>query len=289
MSEQSQSRSQAVFKAVGLDQLGLSEETGTQIVQLRKLIGGLRAHPDSAFLEGLREWYEAAVYDLLDFEPQAKEQAAAPSYTVFPLTHSRGTSTYNLNLNVDKSFGDSVKRIRDFTDVMLDRILQGQFARFVANAASWGLTWRRTRGLPFPHPLPYGSPPPSTPAGQRTEEAAVIEAAWHFSLSAVAPGVDLFIDRFDKEPSGNLWVTGQAFVNLYNDHRNFRIGLNAQALLRSGFDENLWSGTVAHEMLHNLGWNHPVGNYNKSIAMVNYELCIRTATGAIAEDVDFVR
>lgn len=161
---------------------------------------------------------------------------------------------------------------------MLDRVAAGRLRCFVTTARRYGLTWRRSRSLPFPHPLPYMSPPPTTPEGRYVEEGGVIEAALRFPLTRPAPGIDLYINWCSQGSSGNgYWVLGWATVNLYNARRILRINLNAQA--DPQFSDNVWAGTFVHEILHNVGWGHPDGGYVPSVAMVNYDRCIRSATG----------
>jgi hypothetical protein len=179
---------------------------------------------------------------------------------------------------------------------MLARVVQGRTSQFIRNAQAQDapkLT-RRRGNLHFPHPLPYATPPASSVDDQIKEEAAVIAAAFDFPLSLAAPGIALYINHYTVEPNGDYWVLGEATVNLYDDTyaKNpkapyLRITLNGLAFA-ANFSDNTWAGTVAHEIMHNLGWGHPDGSYQVRMAIVNYDHCIRTDAQQelIAEEID---
>jgi hypothetical protein len=161
------------------------------------------------------------------------------------------------------------------TQIGLDRITADQTA-CIRNARANGLSWRRNRGLAFPHPLPYFDPPPTTDLQRYTEEAGVITAALHFPPSTAAPSVELLLYRKDRARIGNSWTLGSADVNHYaGRYRHFHLNLNGRALRDANFSDDTWAATIVHEMLHNLGWGHPDGSYNIKIAIENYEACIR--------------
>ncbi len=93
------------------------------------------------------------------------------------------------------------------------------------------------------------------------------------------PG-SLFIDRQDIQPSGNIWTLGNADINTYtNNGHAFRINLNGLAIGSSStypfkLDRLTWAATIQHEMLHNLGWDHPqFGDATYDTAwMIAYEI-----------------
>jgi hypothetical protein len=280
--------------ASSLDRQRISPETGRELQELRNFIDDLVARANdtpeggSDLSEVLTEWHKGVLEELpqYEIEDEDEESRFERAYTVFPLEHASGGRTYRINVNIDNNFGGLIERVRRTTDIMLERVLAGRTRCFIETARRFGLTprWRRSRSLPFPHPLPYMSPPPTTDEGRFAEEAGVIEAALHFPLSQPAPGINLFINQFSQGPSNGFWVLGSATVNLYNDSRFLRIRLNSRAYPE--FTDNTWAGTIAHEILHNLGWGHPDGVYESRIAIVNYDRCIRRATSRFDEDID---
>jgi hypothetical protein len=73
----------------------------------------------------------------------------------------------------------------------------------------------------------------------------------------------VFIDRQDTQPNGNTWTLGDATVNYYSENNDvFRININglaigSQSTYQFRLDRLTWAAVIQHEMLHNLGWNHP--------------------------------
>lgn len=276
-----------------LDKQRISPESGKEIEQLREFLTDFveraRNAPDENkdIFDALTEWQKSVLENLPQYEIDDDEsEAVERAYTVFPLEQTSGTQTYRVNVHIDNEFGSLIERVRRTTEMMLARVVAGRTACFVKTARRFGLEnrWRRSRSLRFPHPLPYASPPPTTNDGKYTEEAGVIAAAFHFPLSLAAPGIRLEINCFRQGPSGRFWVLGEATVNLYNDRSFLRMKLNARAYSESGFSDNVWAGTIAHEIMHNLGWGHPDGGYDEAKAIVNYDLCVRRAAGLLKED-----
>jgi hypothetical protein len=278
--------------AARLDKQPLSRQTGEDLYKLREFLkdsvsreaGG--SDSDDRVSGLLREWNTAILEDLLEQEIEDEEEALTPRiYTDFQLEQTNGALIYRLHVHIDNAFGALTERVRRTTDLMLARVVAGRSECFVRTARREGLTWRRNRRLPFPHPLPYSSPPPTTDDQIFAEEAGVIAAAFHFALSNPAPGIDLVINHFSQGPSSEgFWVLGSAPVNLYNDTRSLRMRLNARAFPE--FSDNIWAGTVAHEIMHNLGWGHPDGTYIPRIAIVNYDRCVRSADSLFEEEIN---
>ncbi len=277
-----------------LDRQRISPETGRELQELRNFIDDQVARANdtpeggSDLSEVLTEWHKGVLEGLpqYEIEDEDEESRVERAYTVFPLERTSGGRTYRINVNIDNNFGGLIERVRRTTDIMLERVLAGRTRCFIETARRSGLTprWRRSRSLRFPHPLPYMSPPPTTDEGKFAEEAGVIGAAFHFPLSQPAPGIRLMINQFSQGPSNGLWVLGSATINLYNDSRFLRMRLNSRAFPE--FTDDTWAGTIAHEILHNLGWEHPDGTYVSRIAIVNYDRCIRRATSRFDEDTD---
>jgi hypothetical protein len=75
----------------------------------------------------------------------------------------------------------------------------------------------------------------------------------------------LFIDREDiQDTVPNSFTLGKAEIQLYHNANHLRIRLNGKYLnstdpFSKGTDSNVWTGTIMHEILHNLGWDHPNG------------------------------
>jgi hypothetical protein len=281
-----------------LEAEGVDAATGGELEDLRNFVATLMEEDAQGKREGdepfretpegdavsriLAEWHAAVLDSLPQFGLQDEEEAAERAYEEFRLEQTSGSRTYRTLARIDTRFSD-IARVRRTTDLMLRRVTEGRFRCFVSNARRYGLSaaWRRSRSLPFPHPLPYLSPPPATAEGRYAEEAGVIEAALRFAFSRPTPGVQLTIDYADWPPNGNFWTLGSAIVNLYNGRRYLRITLNDRAYPR--FSDDVWAGTIAHEILHNLGWGHPVGGYVGSVAIVNYDWCIRGSTARLEE------
>jgi hypothetical protein len=264
----------------------ISAETGRALEELRAfLITVTETSPEA--LDGIAEWREAFLHSLLRYELEHLTPAteSTRSYKIVPIESTSGNRVYRANLYIDEAFGTQSARVQHNAELMLSRIVAGQTRAFIDTAQEFGLTWRRNRSFPFPHPLPYSSPPPSTAIGRYTEEAMVIAAAFHFPLTLAAPGIKFVINQYTKQSSGHgLWELGFATINLYNDVRFLRINLNQLAF--SHFNDNVWAGVIAHETLHNLGWSHPDGGYDRSKAIVNYEWCVRGGT-AFTRDEEF--
>ena len=266
----------------------VSVDTGTELEELRTFIVNAGEGLDD--WEGVidfADWQEAFLTSIPRFEIEEEDVesrvAADRSYKNFPLESATDKRTYRLNVHIDTKFGDAaIARLRKSCELMLERVVRGRTNCFIATAKKKGLTWRRKTTLAFPHPLPYSSPPPATKEGRYSEEAAVLAAALHFPLSRKKPGIDLHIVAFEKAKVGNSWTMGSATVNLYNDKRVLRTKLNRLAV-EEFKDDDRWAGVIVHEILHNLGWSHPSGSYNLSMAIENYEACIR---GVGARQVD---
>lgn len=227
---------------------------------------------------------------LNNFEPvNAAEVAAiaeAPIYTVTRIEQQSGNRSFGVNLNVDNSFGaEIIARIQGQVSTMISRMLQGQLNAFIARAISInGLERRRNRSLAFPFTLPYITPRPTTLRGRAAEEAAILEAAINYVFTRRTEnsfGVYLYINRRSRDRNRNgKWTTGWADVNSYNRQRYLNIYLNDRAFPQ--FGDNNWTSTIAHEILHNLGWGHGSGNYDRRNVIEIYQFCIRNAQGLIA-------
>ena len=282
--------------ASALDRQRISPKSGREIQELRRFVDevvereGERGEGGAGLADLLTEWRRGVLEDLppYEIEEEDEDERIERAYTVFPLESSSGGRTYRAQVHIDNAFGSLIERVRQTIQLMLDRVVVGRAACFIETAVNSGLTWRRSRSLPFPHPLPYMSPPPTTLRMRAMEEVGVIEAAFRFPLSQAAPGIKLLINQFSQGPSsGGFWVLGSATVNLYNDingTRFLRIRLNSRAYPQ--FSDNTWAGTIAHEVMHNLGWGHPNGVYQPQIAIVNYDRCIRRDERGFVEEID---
>src|SRR5688572_1004903 len=246
-----------------------------ELEELFRLVQNLvESNPD---IPGIGDWHPG-FYEGRPFHKEPAFVARDPDrdYTTHNIDETGGGRTYRVQALIDNRFGTpKTTRIVSSTRSALKAIAVGQTTPFVNTARRYGLTWRRNRTLPFPHPLPYASPPPNTPSGRYAEEAAVIAAAFHFPLSA-STRIKLTVDYFSEGSTNGYWTLGWATVNLYNRLRAFRINLNSAAF--GSFTNSVWSGTIVHEIMHNLGWGHPVGGYDSSKAIVNYDRCVRRAT-----------
>ena len=271
------------------DHQWLSRGTASELNGLRRFLDDLvesynTAEDATGHLAEVGEWADSILLDVPDWEVEPEVAAIDDTdYATFQAPGAAGR--YSLEVKIHKSFGDArIQRIHGITKLMVDRAEAHTTQRFFDRAKQKGLTWRRKRGLPFPHSLPYQSPPPSTAAGRYSEEAAVVSAAVHFVFQKTAKTI-LYI----KSMSASAGVWGQAPVNSYNDEKFLRISLNPAALDANAqaSDKARWASVVAHEILHNLGWGHPKGRYPPSLAIEIYEYCIRVVQGALDEEPDF--
>lgn len=266
-----------------MDEQFLSAGAARDYEELRTLIVSLPGldfvrHAEDLEVKNTALAWQRQLLESFPFEPRRIAVEEAPrTYTDHNLTSTADGRTYRLLLRLDNDFGTLADRVVDCTQAGLDRVTAGQTSCFIETAKKHGLTWRRKVGMTFPHPLPYLDPQPTTNIGRYTEEAAIIAAAFHFPFARPAPAVHLTIDRHDVAPNGNKWVLGSADVNWYADNLAFLIKLNGRAIRDATFTDDTWAATIIHEMMHNLGWGHPFGSYNISMAIENYEACIRGA------------
>jgi hypothetical protein len=237
----------------------------------------------------LSEWAAALLVELPVTEGAADPQSFARTYTTYQLSATSGTRTYRLQVRVDDEFGNLRESLRDRVQTMLDRAVVDQTGRFIARAKAVGMDegWRRSNSSPFPHVLPYLKPAPTAREGKQAEEAGVVTAAVHFALSR--SGMRLDVNQYSQgptiKPSGaKAWSCGYATVNSYNWDQVLVINLNERAIREAGFSNNFWTGTVAHEVLHTLGWGHPNGKYPDDLPIEIWQWCIQTAGGALVEE-----
>jgi hypothetical protein len=242
------------------------------------------AQHDFGGREAALEAWRASARDDVELYPVAQEALERESFRTIPLVHRGAERTYHTHLHLSSAWdeGDLAGRVQQIIQTAFDRIAQGRSEAFVRRAMNnKGLTGRRERSRPFPHPLPYSSTSPSSADAVYAEEAAVLAAALHFPLSRTPPGIEFYVRRFDKRRGlGGGWTRGRAPLDQYNYEQNLLIRLNARALVKGGFDDDEWAGVVAHEVLHNLGWGHGRGDYDEKLAIETYEWCVATPNPA---------
>lgn len=252
-----------------LDRQPVANEDRLELEELAQMLNELWVgrDADEAGYEGWPDYFESVLGGLpvvLDAEvdsDRATFEAAGEIIT------GRHNDKFKLNLHVDQAFGNNVQKVKASAQRMLDQASKGQAPCFYSRAKQKGLTWRRSRNLPFPHPLPYRTPSPTTNEGRYQEEAAVVQAAVQFACTRPTP-TPLHINHF----ADTRRVLGSAIVNLYHRSKLLRIKLNGTHMGQYGHAE--WSSVIAHEILHNLGWGHPKGSYPASLAIEIYQHCI---------------
>ena len=271
-----------------LDHQPLAPADVSEIARLVSWTRALLDKSDEEVSPDLRD-YCTRLLAQLDHEPdEAAAMEKARTYTTYHLTAASEKRNYAVEVRVDDGFGDSKEWVRDRTQTMLNRAVVDQTNRFVVRARSVGmrLKWRRDRTYGFPHTLPYVTPSPDTQDGKSAEEAAVTCAAANFALSRT--GIRLTINAFKKpatvKDGKRYWTGGSATVNLYNSDRALSINLNLTAIKEAKFSTNYWASTVAHEILHNLGWGHPNGSYPSDLPIEIWQWCIETAGQAKITD-----
>lgn len=89
-------------------------------------------------------------------------------------------------------------------------------------------------------------------------------------IKALRSGPTLYINKFDKPISDSFVTRGQAEIDYFYRNNKFSIELNSLALGNGSSypranEQAIWAGTIAHEMLHNIGWRHPVGVYDGTV------------------------
>jgi hypothetical protein len=211
---------------------------------------------------------------LLDTEDHEAE--AANGYKVFNIEATSGQRTYRAEIFLDNDFNDVAEaQVRRALDIMITRMVAGQVRNFIryAEPEPTGLRSRRSRDAKFPVKLPYLSPRPTTIQDQIAEEAGIIEAAVFtaFSSTTQAAPVKAKIVRFYKRDSQ---VMGYAPTHRYYNQRSLYITLNEGKLDGDKRFDEKWAGIMAHEFLHNLGWEHPDGIYTLALPIEIYQACI---------------
>ncbi|HUC79490.1 MAG TPA: hypothetical protein VMR70_01185 [Flavisolibacter sp.] len=231
-----------------------------------------------------------ALENLKEYEPQEEEEEvveAISGYTIFNIESSHNNRTYRMEVHLDNDFTDTAEtRIRSALDVMLARIVAGQLRNFIQRAqpGANGLRNRRRKSLPFPHPLPYLNSSPTTIPEQVAEEGAVVEAAVFGALNSTSPTTRRKL-TLNAYQNSNENVFGKAPVNSYNRQRALYVSLNTNAFQPSRTDD-IWAGVIAHEILHNLGWEHPDNQYTLAMPIEIYQACI---SGGHHLDASFIR
>ncbi len=259
-----------------------------EVSELRRLAEGMSGDAGALVEPAAKAWAEALLPQLSLATDEADATEFARTYTSYQLSATSGTRTYNVDVRVDDEFDNLRESIRDRAQTMLDRAVRDQTSRFVARATAVGLDedWRRPAGRAFPHTLSYLKPAPTTKQGIYAEEAAVVTAAVHFALSSRAIRLD--INQYSKAPritlrGGRAWSCGFADVNSYNSDRSLVINLNERAIREAGFSDDFWASTIAHEILHTLGWGHPKGSYPDDLPIEIWQWCIETGEGNLVE------
>lgn len=189
---------------------------------------------------------------------------------------------FRINLKLDTSFSDDVSdRIVTATKLLLQRAHTDFTEPFVTTANTVGLTWRRVCGQPLGTELPYMFPEsPSTDTQRAEEEVDVIQAAIQFAFTR-KPRTVLSVKKFAERGRNGSWTRGRGDQGNFATVGELRIALNELAFAAFPRDSD-WMGVIAHEILHNLAWNHP-NHYPGSAAMINYVACI-TADGSAVSD-----
>lgn len=264
-----------------MDKKDISLETLADLQFLKALLAPVaEVGKEDEEMQFYTEWER----EILEAVPSldADEEISADvvrEYTEFNVERSADNRNYRIHLFIDNAFGNLVDDIHRRVEIMLDRMVAGQVQCFISRATQLRNLTRRRPKLKFPVTLPYLEPSPTTLSGKIREEANVINAAIHYALSRRSPtsyGSVLYINSFSKpKPAQRGWTLGSATVNLYSDRRFLRIRLNKLALPH--FNDNDWAATIAHEILHNLGWGHGDGDYRNTNAIEIYERCIRTS------------
>jgi hypothetical protein len=128
-------------------------------------------------------------------------------------------------------------------------------------------TFPRNPALPFP-----GSPVTSPTINERgkihvalyTSLGMFVNDNGGFTPQEYRP---LLINRFDQDPivdpgtGRKSYTLGKAGINIYSINPLLEISLNGKFIgSDSEYPESknvdVWAGTIAHEILHNLGWEH---------------------------------
>lgn len=267
----------------------LSPSEADDVLTLRRFVEAVSGAHETEADQGLNDWAAALLAQL----PQPHDAVGLPriarAYTTFQLSALSGARAYKVRVRVDNNFGSIRDRVRDHVQRMLDRAVRDQTARFLKRARSVNLQeeWRRPRSRPFPHVLPYLTPPPRTRDEIYVEEAGLVTAAVHFAFSR--SGITLDVNHYSEEPTvkpgrATAWSCGFANVNSYNSDLALAINLNERAIRDAGFSNNFWASTVGHEVLHTVGWGHPKGKYPADLPIEIWQWCIQTAGGSFIEE-----
>lgn len=272
--------------------LPVSEKTVSDLQELHGILTDVKAEDGNCGDDDIRQvidaWYASATDGLVpEIVDKDSDEVDARGYVTYQLSQTVSGRTFRISLQISEDFGSALQtRIRRCTELMMSAVLTGQTACFIRTAQENGLTWRRKRSYHFPHPLPYLNPPPTTNNQRYAEEAGVIAAALRYALGKASPGIILKVNRFNKGPNGSSWTRGSATVNYYDSVGRLRISLNGRALDEANFDDRAWAGVIVHEILHNLGWEHPDGVYKVAMAIRNYQRCVERGRPSREADED---
>lgn len=236
----------------------------------------------------IRQWKYNILDSLYEYEPDEEvETLVSDKHLEFEIEASvevsnEKTRTYRAHVFLDSSFSDTAKdKVKAALGLMITKMVRRQVKNFkkYAEPTRNGLRYRRAKSKPFPHTLPYMNPPASNIQEQIIEEAGVVEAAVYFAFNSTSPkdSIKLYIDSYTTD----IDIKGKAVVNYYNEHYNeqkenqeLRITLNEKALSDDGSENKVWAGRIAHEILHNLGWQHPDDEYTLAMPIEIYQACI---------------
>jgi len=68
----------------------------------------------------------------------------------------------------------------------------------------------------------------------------------------------------EKDPTGSWQFARSPVYDYFVSTKNMRIEVNAAALAQAGASDRRWAAVIFHEMMHNVGWDHPAGYDDRS-------------------------
>jgi hypothetical protein len=211
------------------------------------------------------------------------ESSITRTYYTFRRQISPGGSTYiSVNTGISNDFSkEQIEIIRDAVEIYVQRNLNPA----TRCAGKYGTTYPRNSAFPFPGGLPDPQNPAVTEVG--VMYVAVFKSTGAYLDSGTffpAQYRTLLINRFDEDavtdPSTGrtTYTLGKAGVNIYNiNNEILEVSLNGKLIGASSSypgstNRDIWAGTIAHEILHNLGWEHGANNADSYIG--EYGRCV---------------
>jgi hypothetical protein len=233
---------------------------------------------------------QSSSVDEVDVSTELVETSVTRTYFSIKKQLRSGSSSYfSVVAGISNDFSsEQIDIIKSAFTLFAQRGYPDNFNPVQSCIGKYGSSFPRNPSLPFP------DSPVTNPA--LTEIQKIIVAIYscigmfpddkgNFIPQEYRP---LLINRFDQDPVADpstgrkSFTLGKAGVNIYNLNKLLEISLNGK-FIGSGSeypkstDANVWAGVIAHEILHNLGWEH--GSNDSGTYIREYGDCVERNGG----------